>query len=299
MISVPPVLTNLALICACAIGLTTVIWTLVKPPEANQEGADITRGKTSLRLRGRAVFQMFLGAALVLSPILASNTVRAAIASTPSFIDVDTIPDPKYESFVFVRDTSILDLRGSRAQPLLAWIPVLGRKTNPANLINTMLIRKISAADTISFKYATSGSLDIRCLTQNCTIRRAVTHPQTPASEVSEAWELTANVKSVPLGTEFEMVVEVTYWKAFDTPAKQWYETYSNNQTEPEVLATLLIFPDGTPFKSFDLMQSDTNGALRPYAGQSTVMPGADNQTLYWEIPSAGPNEVVRVNWSY
>jgi hypothetical protein len=138
-----------------------------------------------------------------------------------------------------------------------------------------------------------------RSLTHTCRIRHATSGTRSPGSDAVEAWELTADVGNVPVGTLFEVIVETTYWNAFDTAAKQWYETYSNNQTQPEVLATLLIFPEGTPFKRFDLLKNGQNKSLQPFAGQSTIIPGAGNQSIYWEIPDAATNEVVGVNWFY
>lgn len=300
MINIPPLVTNSALICACIVGIFTIIWTLLKPPAPNQEGANVKLKGIKLRLTGRAVSQMFLGAALLVSPVLASNTVKAAVASTPTHVDVDRIPDPNYEAFVFLRDTSVLDLRGSRAQPLLSHIPWVGRKTNPATLVNSMLIRKRAATDNISFKYSTSGALDVRCLTHACVIKHANTSTQYPGTDINEAWELTADVKDVVIGEEFQMIVEVTFWNAFDTPQKQWYATYSNNQTELENVSTLLLFPEESPFKDYKLLTYvEADKTLHPFQGQARIVPGPGNQSLYWEIPKAQPNETFRVDWSY
>ncbi len=300
MLVISPLITNLALILACLIGVLTILWTLYKPPLPSSESARIEFKGANLRFKGRAIFQLFLGAALLVAPVLASNTNKPAVAFTPPHEDVPRIPDPSYQDFVFLRDISVVDLRGSKAQPLLTWIPHFGKKTNPATLVNTMLIKKVAAVDTIKFKYSTSGALDIRCLSHSCVIKHATNSGEYPGGDIKEAWELTADVRDIPIGGEFQMIVEVTFWNAFDTPQKQWYATYSNNQSDLENVSMLLIFPEESPFKDYkEFTFTEADKTLRPFQGQSKIVPGPGNHSLYWEVPTAQPNSTFRLDWTY
>jgi hypothetical protein len=301
MVTVPPIITNLALFCACVLGIATILFTLTKPPGASEEGANLKFKGINLGLTGRAVFQLFLGAVLLVSPILTSSLVRASVVPQGlPYQKVDKLDDPEYVAFKFIRDVSIVDLRSSKSEPLLSWIPTFGRQTNPATLLNTMIIKKVAGADVISFKYSTSGTANVRCLNNACSIKRADESAEFPGQGMKQAWELTASVKDVPVGSDFEMIVEVTFWNAFDTPEKQWYATYSNNQRDPETLGVLLIFPDKSPFTKYEtLIYHEDSKVFEPFTGSEKIVPGLGNQSVYWEIPNAEASRTYRINWTY
>lgn len=196
---------------------------------------------------------------------------------------------------------SVLDLRGSLSQRLLKWIPFLADgKTDPAILMNLKLVQKVNPADSISFTYATSGKIAARCLTQRCTFKRAESVDQHEAGKLKQTWELTANVQDVPVGEEFAVAVEVTYWNAFDTPEKQWYATYANGQAQPEDVSVLLLLPQNRPFSSYKLLaypHGSDKGA--PFQGNARIVPGDGNLSFYWEVFSARPNEAYEIHWTY
>lgn len=296
-------LTNGAFLLAWAAGIFIIFWTLVKDiPNETGTSADINILGTKISIKGRTAFQIFLGASLLILPVFVANVVHAQVTPEPTSVQtVDRIADPDHQAFIFLRDLSILDLRGSLAQKYLTWIPFWKKgKTDPAILMNSMLIKKISSADTIAFTYATSGKLAARCLTQKCTIRRATMADQHAAGKLTETWELTADVRDFSVGQEFSMLVEVTYWDAFDTAAKQWYSTYSNSQDEPENISVLLLFPENKPFRDTTRLAyphgSNTGAAFQ---GNERVIPGDGNRSLYWEVFSAQQNEAYEVRWSF
>ena len=144
------------------------------------------------------------------------------------------------------------------------------------------------------------GKLAARCLTQRCTIRRAVSADQHAQGKLTETWELTADVREFAVGQEFPMLVEVTYWNAFDTTEKQWYSTYSNSQKEPENVSVLLLFPENKPFRdSTRLAYPHGSKSGQPFQGNERVITGDANQSLYWEVFSAQQNEAYEVRWTF
>ena len=92
-------------------GLSVLLWTLVKPPLNDSGSGKIKFGKWEFQFNGRSIFQLFIGALLVTFPVLLSATARSSSTAPTSRIyqQVDTIPDPSYTAFRFVRDTSVLD----------------------------------------------------------------------------------------------------------------------------------------------------------------------------------------------
>jgi len=283
-------------------GLSVLLWTLLWPPVNDSGSGKIKIGKWEFQFTGRAIFQLFLAALLITFPVLLSAASSpASTAPAPrSYEKVDRIPDPSYAAFRFLRDTSILDLRGAGRSSLISRIPIVNEKSNPANLTNTMRIKKIAQADVISFTYATSGTLDVRCLTRKYTLKVATEKDKHEKGELSQTWEVTVDVSDVAVGEEFEIIVEVTYWNAFDTPGKQWYATYANQQTEPETLATLLLFPSNKPFDAYSLLaypHGSTQG--QPFSGVSKIVAGMDRLNLYWEIPNAQGNDTYEIHWKF
>jgi hypothetical protein len=283
-------------------GIVVLCITLFKPPINDSGSGTIKFGKWEFQFSGRAIFQLFVGVLLLTLPVLLSATAKAhpTVPATRQYQQVDSIPDPVHTGFVFLRDTSILDLRGLAKSSLLVRMPWLSQKSNPVNLLNTMTIRKTQDTNFISFTYGTSGKLDVRCLTHKCTFRRAIQADQHENGVLNETWELTADVSRVPKGSEFELIVEATYWNAFDTPEKQWYATYPNSQHEPETVATLVLFPENKPFASYDtLAYPHGSTAGTPFVGDSHLAASPDRLSLYWEIPDSQGNDTYELHWKF
>src|SRR5260370_2616142 len=283
-------------------GLIVLVWTLAWPPVDSSGSGKIKLGNWEFQFTGRAIFQLFIAVLLIAFPVLLSAAARtSSTAPTPlSYEKVSKIPEPSYAAFRFLRDTSILDLRGASRGALLSHLPLIGKKSNPVNLTDTMAIRKVNATDVISFTYGTSGTLDIRCLNRNCKLRTATEKDEHSSGELKQTWDATSDVSDVPVGDEFEIIVEATYWNAFDTPQKQWYATYANEQTEPETVATLLLFPTDKPFGEYSLLaypHGSTQGKL--LSATSKIVSASDKLSLYWEIPNAQGIQTYEIHWKY
>ena len=300
MVSAPPLVTNIAFILATLIGLIIIVMTLIRPPKPDDSTANVGWGKRlSISLKGRGVIQLLVGAVLLVFPALVSSTMKPAVAPETKAKTVPHISDPRYDSFVFIRDFSILDLRNAQSQPLLSDLPLIGKKSNPVTLLNEMSIRKIAPSDVIAFTYSTTGTLDVRCLTQTCTVERADEPDQHGMGVMNETYELDADVRNISVGQEFTMLVEVTYWNAFNTPEKQWYATYGNAQSEPETAAMVLLFPDQRPFSEYQLLSYAHGGTAEPFNGTSTIIPGSGNRSLFWSIADAQGDRTFEVHWKW
>lgn len=293
---------NTAFVLGFLLGITTLLWTLILPPTNDSGSGRISLGKWEFQFNGRAVFQLGIGVLLILFPVLLSAAVRPSSTAPPprSFQQVDTIPEPSYTAFTFLRDTSVLDLREHNKGSLWRLFPFVKRKSHPANLTNAMLIRKSGNADVISFTYGTSGTIDIRCLTHSCTLKRAIQPDKHAAGILDETWEVTADVKDIPVGAEFQIITEVTYWNAFDAPDKQWFATYPNAQVDAETAAVLIQFPEDRPFREYSLWgYTHRSDQAQRFAGKSAIVPGRDDLSLYWEVPNAQGTKTLEVRWTF
>lgn len=283
-------------------GIIVLVFTMGKPPINDSGSGKLKLGKWEFQFNGRSIFQLFISALLITLPVLLTLTTKAhaTVPAPHQYQQVDSIPEPTYTAFTFLRDTSTLDLRGLEKSSLLTRMPWMSNKTNPVNLINSMIIKKTSSADFISFTYATSGKLDVRCLTHQCTLRRAIETDEHQTGVLKETWEVTANVSHVPIGSEFELIVEATYWNAFDTPEKQWYATYPNRQFEAETVSTLILFPEHKPFAGYTTLAYPHGSSMgQLFSGGSRIVPAPDKLSLYWEIPDAQGNDTYELHWQF
>lgn len=293
---------NVGICLGFASGIYILVWTLLRPPKDDSGTGRFKVLGWEFELAGRAIFQIFIAGLLISFPLLMSAVAHpTSIApAARSFQQVDTIPDPSYAAFRFVRDDSILDLRASPTTSILNQAAFFGKKSHPANLINSMLIHKVGRSDVISFTYSTSGSLDIRCLTHRCSLRRAIQKDQHAGGVMNETWEVSADVSNVSVGNDFEIVVEATYWNAFDTAEKQWYGTYPNLQGEAETVSSIVLFPTDKPFRDFSLWSyPHGSDAGQLFQGDSKIIPSNDKLSIYWEIPNAQGNRTFEIHWTY
>jgi hypothetical protein len=284
------------------LGAVILLWTLFRPPSDDSGSGKISIGKWQFQFTGRAVFQLAVGTMFVLFPALLATAAKptSIVPAARNVQEVDKIPDPSYAAFAFARDLSVLDLREGQKESPWALLPFLKRKSHPVTLTNVMLIQKVSASDVIAFKYATSGRLDIRCLTHECTLKRAFEPDEHAAGKLNETWEVVADVRRVREGSEFEIVVQATYWNAFDTPETQWYATYPNNQAAPQTASILIMFPDGKPFKEYSLWSYPHGSSEgQRFKGTSTEIPGPGDLSLYWEVSNAQGNKTLEVRWTF
>jgi hypothetical protein len=164
-------------------------------------------------------------------------------------------------------------------------------------LKNYMVVKKVSPANDIHLTYGTSGRLDVRCLTHAAQFRRAV---RTIDDMTTETWEVIADVSQVPVGQEFEIAVEATYWNGFRGALGDDYTTYAQKQSEPEQLSVVLLFPEDKPFKSTSVIEyapGSQNGS--PFQGQAANWPGPNNQTYYWTTVSQRPEFYYKISWTW
>ena len=160
-----------------------------------------------------------------------------------------------------------------------------------------MIVRKVDTADFIHLNYATSGKLDIRCPTHKASFRRS---DRINGAKEIETWEVTADVSAFPVGQEFEIMVEATYWNAFAGSDGDDYTTYGHDQHDEENISVIILFPEEKPFKTVtmtDYASEASNGTQ--VTGSTLNWWGPGNQTFYWSTVARQPDHFYKAAWSW
>jgi len=303
--TVPSALLLTCFVVMMLVGIYIVIWSLVRLTKSGNAPAQVNLPGLKIQVKGPAwLIVTLVGAVLVASPVIAAALQRPSNVTQPppSVRDVQKLDEPNYSSFRFVRDVSILDLRSSLVAPWYTNFPGLKKffgkqKIRPAILKNYMTLRKIQPVDKIHINYSTTGTLDVKCLTNPAEYNKS---KGTEDGKQVETWEVVVDVSSIPVNQEFELIIEATYWNAFSGESGDDYTTYSHDQTEAEEISTVLLFPPEKPFKTVECQEyvgksqdgRTCQGIFREYAG-------AQNRTYYRVISNGRGTVYFRFAWAW
>ncbi len=252
-------------------------WAVFRAP------AELQIGKLKLTVRGPLwLVAVVVGVAMISVPVLAAVAMGPTNITPPTapgaLLAVRRIDDPSYKSFRFERDISTLDLRSVGSAPWYAALPWglqlhTRARLRPGLLQNTMIVRKVAPEDSIHVVYATSGEMDVRCTTHGARYRRAAGEGGTDGILTME---VIADVSAIPVGSEFELGVEATYWNAFAGARGDDYTTYSHAQVDSEVVSVTILAPAGRPFRSVNVSEMD---------GDQQVGHAVDSPQRTWGVP--------------
>lgn len=305
--TVPGVVLLLCFIALMILGAFLIVYSVIRLTRSRTP-SELKVPALKFELKGPAwLVATFAGCLMVASPILVAALSKPQNVTTPpppsAVLQVRTIPDPTYRAFRFLRDVSILDLRAALSRPWYAYLPgfKLARskpRIRPGVLRNYMVVTKLEPIDTIHLVYGTSGRLDVRCLTHEARYEYA---EQQRGGTESESWDVIADVSAIPVGQDFEIAVEATYWNGFVGEDGDDYTTYSHEQSEPEQLSVILLFPDDKPSKgSIAATEYGGNAVVgRPLQTPTISFAGSKNLTFYWSTVSTRPNYYYKLAWAW
>ncbi len=279
-----------------------IIYKVVRnPPSGGPSEINILGSKLSLK--GPAWLVMLaIGVLMLAAPLLVAAIQRTSdIPFQPpaSATVVSKIADPDYHGLRFIKDISELDLRESQSQPWYTRIPgwqrLTGRHTRirPATLINEMLIEKVEDVKSIHINYSTSGILDLRCLTHPYKVNTAF-------EDDLYVGEIVADVANVPIGKQFTLITEVTYWNAFSGAEGDDYTTYTHNQTQGEEMSVMITFPESKAFKAVDILEQPPDADdMRSLTFPKYEFKGPLNKTYYWSTTTNGGRYFFTTKWKW
>jgi hypothetical protein len=279
MIGVSPIILNVCFIALMAVGIYIIITVVLHPPKGGT--SEFSLLGSQVKVKGPAwLVMLVVGALMAGSPVIAAASKQAELTPfepAQTAARVQSVPEPNYTSFTFASDLLVLDLRTSSEQPWYARIfrgTDTHRRIRPATVTNTMKVRKVAPADYIYIKYATSGALDMRCLTHPYTVQ---------LSDKSDEGQIIADVRSLAVGEETTIINEITYWNAFRGEDGEDFTTYTHNQKNiPEQIALAIIFPEDHPFSSIQMFEQPPGAKQMRLVTSGSPSPSPGNKTFYW-----------------
>jgi hypothetical protein len=229
--------------------------------------------------------------------------------ATPIQINLNTVPpatnvkqvqdlpeDPDDTDFETLRDVSVFDLRGWKRLAPNEQNP----RSSPANYINYLHVKKIRPAKLYKAHYHTSGSgIDLRCMTHSFEILEKQ-KPEQHAKDGGHEYEMDVNVEDMPVGKEFLVVIEATYWNSFQGLAGDDASTYTDTDIhQMQELSLFVLLPDTKPFKEVDRLAGPTGSEKQGFRDEEKFYQDKDHRFFYWDIIKRQPNYHYQAKWSW
>jgi hypothetical protein len=216
------------------------------------------------------------------------------VVPAPNVTETPSLPQGKTKEFELLRDMSVWDLRAWKAVPQ-------GKendRVSPAHYLNYLHIRKRLPADVYVAHYATSGAaIDLRCLTHTGKVSRRMSGP---VHQDEKEYAIEIDVQHVAVGQEFLVVVEGTYWNAFQKPTET-ASTYTDSDIASiGELGMIVLFPPDKPFTSLTRSDVDSQtGVSREVRTPNVFYRDPRGQYLHWSVTTRNPNHHYQVAWSW
>ena len=264
-------------------------------------------GGKNIELKGPAwLLFAAIGVLMLAAPVLAAFGQHIAHTTAPQSVQqvqrAELLPMENREAFEFVRDLGILDLRESQSQPWYSSISFLksaNKLIKPAIFRNVMIVRKKSPANNLIMHYSTSGTLVVRCLSHEATYTE---NKDTSEEDKTDTWAVSVDVSAVPLNTDFEVIVEATYYDAFSTIKQTDFTQYANKQDEPEDVSLAIIFPEDKKMKSISVEEIPPFEKPRPFTGTARAFPAEQNsptENYYWTTTNTRSGYYYHFTWDW
>lgn len=308
-------LVSACLVVLMLLGLFVVIYSLVKLAHSGQ-GTNNSNSNISIPLLGGKTIEIkgpawlivtAIGSLMIGSPVLAAFAQKSSDVTIPPDTvqrvqESERLPDENLESFQYIRDLSILDLRESQRTSWASFTRAIfskeeRKKIKPAVLRNIMTLRKSKPANSLILTYSTSGTLVVRCISHHAIYQEKVS---TRENKTTDLWAVTVDVSAMPLDTDFDVIVEATYYNGFSDSAGSDFTTYANKQKSNEDVSLAILFPDTKPMKSISIMEFPPTGgdgvrltaAAREYRDPSGL-------SYYWTTTNTRSDYYYKFSWTW
>jgi hypothetical protein len=222
-------------------------------------------------------------------PKPAASTVPQQEASL-----VDRIHDPDYDGVHIVKDIRVVDLRSR--------IPVPPEKRTTAKLspvtwTRYILVKRLSPEKKfMEVEFSTTGfGIDPRCITHKYEVI-TTRSPHIHGAREVKPYVLKIDISNEPLGKEFLIINEATYWNAFTGEREEWAGMHAE---QDETIALVLLFPEEKPFTSFNTYEYQRGQKPEVFRGPSQVYQSEKRQVFFWKIeePKKGFSYDVKWDW--
>ena len=220
-----------------------------------------------------------------------ARDVRVTPAETATI--VATLPDPQYNGVEILKDVRIIDLRGR--------VPVppdkkTSEKISSATWVRNTLMKKVAEKSFVEFEFATTGAgIDARSLTHKYEII-TTKQPHFHGSVQVKPTVLKIDISNEPVGQEFLIINEMTYWNAFTGEETDWAAMH---RVQNEEVAMVVLFPENKPVKSYEFLQYKQGVQPEPFRGRHRSYVSENGLVLFWGPEDLKRDFVYQTRWRW
>jgi hypothetical protein len=233
-----------------------------------------------------------LGAAYVTDAGFAKGR-DARVTPTEAVTVVPVFMDPNYEGVEILKDVRIIDVRGR--------VPVppekkTSDKISSATWVRYTLMKKLKEKTFVEFESATTGAgIDARSLTHKyelITTKQPHFHGSVRVTPVV----LKIDISSEPVGQEFLVINEMTYWNAFTGDDTDWAAMH---RVQNEEIAMVVLFPEDKPLKKHTFLQYEKGAQPESFRGRHKSYVSENGLVLFWAPEELKRDLVYQVKWHW
>jgi len=217
--------------------------------------------------------------------------VRVTPAAIPTI--VGTLPDPEYDGVEMLKDVRIIDLRGR--------VPVppekkASDKISSATWVRYTSMKKLKEKNFVEFEFATTGAgIDARSLTHRYELI-TTKQPHFHGSVRVKPIVLKIDISNEPIGREFLILNEMTYWNAFTGEETDWAAMH---RVQNEEAAMVVLFPENKPVKSHEFLQYKQGMQPEPFRGRHRSYVSENGLVLFWGPEDLKRDSVYQIRWRW
>ena len=216
---------------------------------------------------------------------------RVTPAEAPTV--VPTLADPEYAGVEILKDVRIIDVRGRVPVPLEK---KTSDKISSATWVRYTLIKKVKERSFVEFEFATSGAgIDARSLTHRYELI-TTKQPHFHGSAQVRPVVLKIDISNEPVGQEFLIINEMTYWNAFTGEESDWAAMH---RVQNEEVSMVVLFPEDKPVKSYEFLQYKPGTQPEPFRGRHRSYVSENGLVLFWGPEDLKRDFVYQTRWHW
>ena len=215
----------------------------------------------------------------------------------PTLVEELPIEENNTDDYNLIKDISVFDLRNWKYTPEI----YQNQRYSPVNYTNYLHVKKLKPVDYIVAHYSTSGyAIDMRCITHIADFFVQKDQEKFHQKSREKQYALKIDVSKVPVGKEFLIVLEGTYWNSFNDTIHGDASTYTDKEVlGMEELGLIVLFPERKPFRNIDYFNTVGDKEETSYLSNSSKYEDKKKRFVYWSIFERSPNNHYTIKWDW
>jgi hypothetical protein len=107
---------------------------------------------------------------------------------------------------------------------------------------------------------------------------------------------LKIDISNEPVGREFLIINEMTYWNAFTGEDSDWAAMH---RVQNEEVAMVVLFPEDKPVKSYEFLQYKQGVQPEPFMGRHRFYVSENKLVLFWGPEDLKHDVVYQTRWHW